>query len=101
MKDIEMKASKIGMKAGKSGSGKPGPGASMAASKASAQNSYGSKMWKALDTAAEFAGWNQDVARSKLNIQKHKADTRKILENKKRASPPPKPRLRPASGKKK
>ena len=89
------------MKANKSGLRKSGPGASMAAAKSNAQNSYGSKVWKALDTAAEFVGLNQDVARSKLNITKNKANLRKALENKKRPdaskSMTPKPRIRPAS----
>ncbi len=75
-----------------------GPGSSMAAAKANTSTSE--KVWKALDKAAEYVGWNQDVARSKLNSQKHDAATRKTLAGKKRASTPPKPRPRP-SGKKK
>jgi hypothetical protein len=43
-----------------------------------------SKVWKALDKAAEYVGWNQDVARSKLAITKHKADARKALKKKKK-----------------
>jgi len=88
-----MKANKIGHDK----NGTRGPGASMAAAKASKSG----KVWKTLDAAAEYIGWNTDAARSKLNTQKHNAATRKTLENKKRASTPPKPRLRPASGKKK
>lgn len=68
----KMKKMKVG------GAVRSGPGASMAAAKASEPRS--SKMWRALDKAAESIGWNQDVARSKLNIKKYDAATKKSLK---------------------